>query len=78
MPDPPSRLRRCFEGVFPGLRSDEIAHASMESVADWDSIASVQLIAVVEEEFGLTIPTDRYEEMSSFEGILSYLLETTA
>ncbi|MEO8429921.1 MAG: acyl carrier protein [Acidobacteriota bacterium] len=77
MPDPHSRLRRCFEAVFPELEPDGIAGASMDNVAGWDSIASVQLIAVVEEEFGITVPADRYEEMSSFEGILSCVLEMT-
>jgi acyl carrier protein len=70
-----SRLIRCFEVVFPGLDDSVLSEATMTSIADWDSIATVTLINVVEEEFGVTIDVDNVEQMVSFEAMLKYLAE---
>jgi len=45
----------------------------MTSVGAWDSLASVMLIAVVEEEFGIRIPPEDLEQFVSFELVLDYL-----
>jgi acyl carrier protein len=67
------RLRRCFAAYFSSLSEEEIPRASMTSVADWDSMASVTLIGVVSEEFGIEVATEDYEQFVSFELILDYL-----
>jgi acyl carrier protein len=73
MTDTPSRLRSCFQTVFPDLREEEIPEASMDSVEAWDSLASVTLMSVVEEEFGLQVPPEDLERFTSFESVLDYL-----
>jgi acyl carrier protein len=73
MKDIPSRLIGCFQAVFPDLSAQEIPVASMTSVGAWDSLASVMLIAVVEEEFGLQVAPESLELFVSFELILDYL-----
>ncbi len=75
MPDLRSRLTDCFAAVFPDLGADEIQHASVASVAAWDSLATVTLVGVIEEEFGEAIGTDDLADLVSFELILDHLTE---
>jgi len=67
------RLQQCFQAVFPNLKQADIATASSETVVDWDSIAQVTLISVVEEEFAVVLPEEKYGEMVSFEVLDTYL-----
>jgi acyl carrier protein len=68
-----ARLMKCFAAVFPDLPAAEIAEATPERVPAWDSVANVTLLAVVEEEFGLTVDVDDLETLVSFEAMLDYL-----
>jgi acyl carrier protein len=61
--------------VFPMLPAGEVHAATPESVSEWDSIATVRLAAVVEEEFGVALELDKN---LSFAEILSYLRERLA
>ena len=70
-----TRLRGCFSLVFPTLGDGEIETASTDSVEEWDSLKTVMLVSVVEEEFGTEVPIDRLEEMVSYRGIVSFLRE---
>jgi acyl carrier protein len=47
--------------------------ASLESVPEWDSLAAVTLVAVVEEEFGVAIDADDLPKLTSFDLVLNYL-----
>jgi acyl carrier protein len=75
--DVSSRLRRCFSLVFPDLAREEIDTAAVASLASWDSLATVTLVAVIEEEFGMAIEPDELEEFISFELIRDHLLKRT-
>ena len=66
-------LIRCFSSVFPKLTRDQIRTASVESLPEWDSLAFVTLIAVIEQEFGIQIETSGTHDLSSFESIEDYL-----
>jgi acyl carrier protein len=68
-----ARLTQCLAAYFSGLTAEEIPRASMATVGEWDSMASVTLIAVVSEEFGLEIAPEDYERFVSYELILDYL-----
>jgi acyl carrier protein len=68
-----TRLARCFSAVFPGLNGEQIASASVETVEGWDSVASVTLIALVEEEFGIQLQLDAIEHLVSFRAMLDYV-----
>ncbi len=70
-----SRLESCFFAVFPNLSGDEISHAGMDSVEGWDSLATINLLTVIEEEFGTQIPPQDLERLSSFPSILDYLTQ---
>ena len=67
------RLEDCFQAVFPELNQTDIATATPETVPDWDSVAQVTLISLVEEEFAVQLTEDEYGEMLSFEAWYAYL-----
>jgi acyl carrier protein len=73
--DTRSRLVQCFSAVFPNLTEAEIPRASMTSVGSWDSLSSVTLISVIEEEFGVEIAPEELELFVSFDLILDYLID---
>ena len=69
----PDRLCQCLSAYFSRLSLEEIPRASMATVGEWDSMASVTLIAMVAEEFGIEVAPDDYERFVSYELILDYL-----
>lgn len=70
------RLANCFSAVFPELSSEEILQASSSTVKNWDSVAVVTLLAVIEEEFGITIGDEDASRFDSFQHLLSYLRDS--
>jgi acyl carrier protein len=78
MDDTQARLIKCFASVFPKLRPDEIVHASQASVEEWDSIVTVTLLTVIEEEFGFAFSLDEMEELTGFQPILNRLQEAAS
>ena len=78
MSDSKFRLLHCFSVVFPKIPEEELLHSSVGSVDDWDSLASVNLYSLVEEEFGIEINLEDLENLLSFELILEYINERTS
>ena len=62
------RVAACFANIFPDLRPEEIPLASAATLATWDSVAQVTLLASIAEEFGIEL------EMSDFDELVSYAL----
>lgn len=73
MPELDARLTRCFASVFPALSPDEIRSANVESVPGWDSLASVTLVAVLEQEFDTQIDLMELSDLTSYEAVRNYL-----
>jgi acyl carrier protein len=46
-------LSKCFAAVFPELTPAEILAATPATVKSWDSVATLNLLTVVEEEFAI-------------------------
>ena len=67
------RLIKAFEAVFPKIPKAAIPAASQISVENWDSVAAITLINVIEEEFHIQIDFDDAVELTSFAKILAYL-----
>ena len=67
------RLVKCFKAVFPNLTDEEVMLASITSVSEWDSVAAISLIVVLEEEFGTEISPDEIENLISFDLVRNYL-----
>ena len=72
-----SRLIRCFSSVFPALAPEEIGAASAQSLAAWDSLAAVTLVAVVQQEFSVQIDLLDLPELDSFAAFQTYLRRLT-
>jgi acyl carrier protein len=77
MNDIKERLEKCFLLALPDLPTEEIVRASKSSVAEWDSLATVNILSLIEEEFHLQIPDADLENFISFELILDYLRSTS-
>ena len=68
-----TRLMQCFSAVFPDLTEEQILGASLASVPKWDSIATITLISLIEEEFKLQIGTEEVGDLISFDAVLKFL-----
>lgn len=71
MSDLDVRLARCFQAVFPDLAPADIAQASVATVPAWDSIAFINLLNVVSQEFGFEIDwdSDELQSLQSFQAV---------
>ena len=66
-------LVRCFAAVFPALPAEEIPRASVETVEEWDSLAAVTLLTVLEEEFDVEIDELDLPGLRSFDAVHRHL-----
>jgi acyl carrier protein len=73
MPEVRTRLVRCFAAVLPDVAETELEKATASSVGNWDSLTTVSLITVIEEEFTIQIAPEDFENFVSFTLILDYL-----
>lgn len=67
------KLANCFHTVFPDLTDAQILAASQSNTKDWDSVAAITLVNVIEEEFGVELDLDKVADLDSFEKIAAYL-----
>jgi acyl carrier protein len=68
-----NRLQKIVEDVLadPSIEfSDEL---SMANCAAWDSVATVQIVLAVEEEFGVRFTTAEVADLKSVHGLLELL-----
>jgi acyl carrier protein len=77
MDDTRSRLSKCFSTVFPTVGDASLMEADATNVEGWDSVASVTLFALIEEEFGVELDVEALMSRTSFKEILKYLEERT-
>jgi acyl carrier protein len=63
------RLRDCFREVFPDLADEHIETADRAEMAEWDSLATLTLLAVIEEEFGLQLEEEAIAKLTSFSAV---------
>jgi len=67
------RLSNCFRIVFPDLPESDIGAAKQSTLREWDSVTTIALVNVVEEEFGIQLDLDYLGELDSFEAIAEHL-----
>jgi acyl carrier protein len=67
------RVVRCFASVFPNLTPEQIQTTSIETIAEWDSLATMTIVALIEQEFGVPIGLGDLPEFTSFMGVKNYL-----
>jgi acyl carrier protein len=73
MSEQENRLLNCFASVFPGLSYEDIRNSNAESIGAWDSLSSVTLAALIQEEFNLEIDPEVLPQLDSFEAFRAYL-----
>jgi acyl carrier protein len=73
--DARARLAKCFSSVFPELSDQEIASASVETVEAWDSVMTITLLTVIEEELGIQFEPEALEQLISYKSILDHLTQ---
>jgi acyl carrier protein len=73
MDEQSKRLMTCFRTVFGDLPDAEILTASTTTLAAWDSVASITLVNVIEEEFQIQFDYDAIPELTSFDAVAQYV-----
>jgi len=76
MDSPTARLVKCFATVFPDLNEEQTLQASAAGLTQWDSLATLNLMALIEEEFGVSIDLDDIED-PSFKNFLAMIESST-
>jgi acyl carrier protein len=67
------RLVTTFEAVFPDMSPEQIRAAEQPNVEAWDSIAAINLITVVEEQFEVELDFEELSRQTSFQALADYL-----
>ena len=64
-----SNIEKLKESFVEGLEipMEEVEAATMESVAKWDSIGQMSLVAIIEDAFGIEFEPDEVMQFTSFE-----------
>jgi acyl carrier protein len=75
--DVSQRLLTCLAAVFPNRSRQELAFASRDSIEEWDSLASVTLLGLVNEEFKTDIDLFDFQDLGSFDALLARLQQAT-
>jgi acyl carrier protein len=68
-----TRLVKVFEAVFPDLSPDQIPSASQDTVQNWDSVAAITLMNLIEEEFSIQMDFEDLGDLTTFAKILAYV-----
>ena len=63
------KLIRCFQAVFPDLSPEHIRTASAETLQEWDSVAMINLLNLISEEFQIETDWDRVDELTSYQAV---------
>jgi acyl carrier protein len=72
------RLESCFQAVFPTLPTEAILMATVDNVKEWDSLAHITLITVIDEEFGISTDLSRAAVLDSFAKLLDHVRQSSA
>ena len=69
-----AKIEKIFQEVFvdPQLRIDE--SDSPDTLADWDSFTNIQLLAAIEETFGIKFTTDEASGIHSVSELLAIII----
>lgn len=78
MTDVHDRLVRCFATVLPTLDPAQIPAAVLGEAPGWDSLATINLMLVIEEEFGVQLSLDELPDLTSFARIKAHLEKEAA
>jgi acyl carrier protein len=69
MSDLDARLSSLFLAAFASLDATTVRAATQDSTAGWDSVATVTLASLVEEEFGEPFDMDEAADWTSYQTV---------
>ena len=72
------RVADCFCAIFPSHSRAEILTASRESIPEWDSLAGVTLLTLLQQEFHIDIDLTELEHFNSVQAVLDYVSANAA
>jgi acyl carrier protein len=67
------RVLECFANVFPAVPRDRLPRISQASVAEWDSVMHVTLLAALAEEFQFEVDYEAADNLSSFALVVDFV-----
>jgi hypothetical protein len=73
MDDVQPRLLTCFQAVFPGRDAAALLRLNQASEPAWDSLASVTLVRLIEEQFNVQVDLFDMEEIDSFQTMENHI-----
>jgi acyl carrier protein len=76
MDDIQLRLLACFQAVFPEQDEKALAGLSQATYPNWDSLASVTIVRLIEEQFGVQMDLFDLEELDSFAAMEKYIRDS--
>jgi len=74
--DRDDHLMRCFTSAFPSATRDEIRTAkTFDAIPGWDSLRMLNLLVVLDEEFGVQIDSLGSLELDPFDEVKRCLMQ---
>jgi acyl carrier protein len=67
------RVADCFCALFPNHSREELLTASRESIPEWDSLAGVTLLTLLEQELHINFDLSEIEHLNSVAAVLNYV-----
>ena len=71
------RLQTIFRDIFDNLTLQITEETAPANLAEWDSVATVQIVLATEAEFGVRFTTDEVADIRSVADILNCLSRRT-
>jgi acyl carrier protein len=72
------RVKAIMADIFLVDPSEIRSDTSMENLPQWDSLAQIDLIAALEEEFRVTFQVEDFERMTEFKLVIESLASKVA
>jgi len=72
------RLARLFIKAFPELDAATAPSASQETVGEWDSLMTLTLLMLADDEFSVKIGYDRIPEIRSYNDLFALIASRLA
>lgn len=67
------RVSQCFLNIFPELAAADVPRASQAALAQWDSVAHVNLLSLVSEEFQIEWDDESFQSLTSYLLIVDFV-----
>lgn len=70
-----NHLVRCISSIFPNLTEEDIRTSDASQLMAVDSLSAVTLVALIDEEFGVSLDLEGLLNLGSFHALREHLRE---